>query len=157
MKPDLLAVGGQVLSAVNPATAKSKHLTSAYAVDSGTSMSTPYVSGVMALLLEGLIRNENMMNSSQSLSNNSGNQALNKGKSWSGGFARKKDFSDMARMKRALMNNAVPVVRFGTDYIDSVANQGSGLVNVFNTLISSTTVSPPALCKFPYFGNILTF
>ncbi|UJR11333.1 hypothetical protein I4U23_015514 [Adineta vaga] len=50
-KPDIGAVGGFVYSTVTTNVAKYLGLPSAYAVWSGTSMSTPYMAGVLALFL----------------------------------------------------------------------------------------------------------
>ncbi|ORY53841.1 subtilisin-like protein [Rhizoclosmatium globosum] len=51
-KPDLGGIGGQVYSTISPHAAKASGLKENYAVYSGTSMATPYVSGVGALILQ---------------------------------------------------------------------------------------------------------
>ncbi|KAJ1564995.1 hypothetical protein HK096_005162 [Nowakowskiella sp. JEL0078] len=44
-----------------------------------------------------------------------------------------------------LLNNAIPTKIFGTNLIDSVTRQGSGLVNIYNSITSKTLVTPPLL------------
>ncbi|KAJ3290734.1 hypothetical protein HDU79_002998 [Rhizoclosmatium sp. JEL0117] len=51
-KPDLGGIGGQVYSTISPHAAEAAGLKENYASYSGTSMATPYVSGVSALVLQ---------------------------------------------------------------------------------------------------------
>ncbi|KAJ3291580.1 hypothetical protein HDU76_007256 [Blyttiomyces sp. JEL0837] len=41
-----------------------------------------------------------------------------------------------------LQNNAVPKKRYNSDLIDSVVNQGAGLVNIYNAITAKTFVTP---------------
>ncbi|KAJ3411267.1 hypothetical protein HDV05_002451 [Chytridiales sp. JEL 0842] len=52
IKPDIGGIGGQVLSTISPFAANSAGSLNAYGVYSGTSMSSPYTAGCIALLLQ---------------------------------------------------------------------------------------------------------
>lgn len=48
-------------------------------------------------------------------------------------------------VKTHFQNSAVPAISFGRDWYASVAQQGAGLVNVYDTILSKTIVTPSEL------------
>ncbi|KAI8890208.1 subtilisin-like protein [Backusella circina FSU 941] len=105
IKPDLSAPGGYIFSTY-PLDLGS------YAILSGTSMATPFVSGVVALIQE------------------------------SRGGHRGIAVNDLRSM---LINTANPVNVYQsetTTIVDSVAKQGSGLIDIYRALKSDTTIFP---------------
>ncbi|KAJ3096610.1 hypothetical protein HDU97_005734 [Phlyctochytrium planicorne] len=115
LKPELAGVGGQVLSTISRHAKEIQGGSGGpYAVYSGTSMATPYVSGVAALVLEYWRRQG-------------------------------RGSPSIAELKRILQNAAVPVLKYSTDMVDSVASQGAGLVNALRAIGGVLKVEPSVL------------
>ncbi|KAI8622146.1 peptidase S8/S53 domain-containing protein [Chytriomyces sp. MP71] len=110
IKPDVGGIGGQVLSTISPHSAGANKYTENYGVMSGTSMSSPYVAGTTALILQ----------------------------------ARKKSVN-FEQLRGYIQNNANPRPIFQTNVTNSVAYQGSGLINAFYAASSKNLVLPSAI------------
>ncbi|KAJ3170811.1 hypothetical protein HK101_011325 [Irineochytrium annulatum] len=52
---------------------------------------------------------------------------------------------DFTALKARFQNNAVPAKIYQSDLTDSVVNQGAGLLNVYNSIMSKTIITPSAL------------
>ncbi|CAO3585587.1 unnamed protein product [Absidia cylindrospora] len=102
IKPDLTAPGGLIYSTY-------PMKLGGYATLSGTSMASPFVAGIVALLHES----------------RGGGRNFN---------------SDELRTR--LINNGHPVKPLGVDVLESVARQGGGLIDVYQAIKSTTSISP---------------
>ncbi|KAI8088927.1 peptidase S8/S53 domain-containing protein [Halteromyces radiatus] len=105
IKPDITAPGGLIYSTY-PVTLGS------YATLSGTSMSSPFVAGIVALL----------------------HQSRGNGRSF-----------PPDELRTRLINNAHPVKVVDSSVPESVARQGGGLIDVYQALKSTTSISPEHL------------
>ncbi|RUP47841.1 LOW QUALITY PROTEIN: hypothetical protein BC936DRAFT_145274 [Jimgerdemannia flammicorona] len=105
IKPDISAPGGHIFSTFPLALG-------GYATLSGTSMSSPQIAGVIALVLQA---------------NSDKNQI------------------SPLKIRDILLNTARPVPMYQTNTTDSVAHQGSGLVNVYDAILSKTVITPSKL------------
>ncbi|KAI9475803.1 MAG: peptidase S8/S53 domain-containing protein [Benjaminiella poitrasii] len=102
IKPDISAPGGQIYSTYPVALGS-------YATLSGTSMASPYVAGIVALLQEA----------------RGGNRAIS-----------------VDEIRTMLINNGRPFNIHNSDELESVARQGSGLVDAYQAIKSDTAVTP---------------
>ncbi|KAI8997124.1 peptidase S8/S53 domain-containing protein [Pilobolus umbonatus] len=102
LKPDISAPGGQIYS-IYPIDLGS------YATLSGTSMASPYIAGIVALLQQS----------------RGGKRAI-----------------AVEEIRSMLLNNGDPFHLTGFDVYDSVARQGSGLVNIYKAITSDTAIFP---------------
>ncbi|KAI8147925.1 peptidase S8/S53 domain-containing protein [Fennellomyces sp. T-0311] len=105
IKPDVSAPGGQIYSTF-PLERGS------YATLSGTSMASPHVAGIIALLQEA----------------RGGNRSI-----------------DIDELRGSLISTSTPFNIYTTDALDSVARQGTGLINAYRALRVSTKVTPEQL------------
>ncbi|KAI9598103.1 peptidase S8/S53 domain-containing protein [Syncephalis fuscata] len=111
LNPDILAPGRNLFTT----TLSSKKEN--YMLMSGTSMSSPYAAGIIALLFEklGVNRLEN------------------------------KSRMPINGLKAALRSSSVPLTSFDGKVLDSVAHQGAGLLNAWTLIANATQVLPGAL------------
>ena len=108
--PNLAAIGGNVMSTVDPAwTGEGGY----YGLMSGTSMATPQVAGISALVLQYLREQ----------------------------FPQKSDAERRVLADALLMSTAVPVVNSTTGVEASPRQQGSGLVNAIGAVTSGAYLS----------------
>ncbi|KAI7887459.1 subtilisin-like protein [Lichtheimia hyalospora FSU 10163] len=102
VKPDIAAPGGEIYST---------YLTKegGYATLSGTSMASPHVAGIIALLQQA----------------KGGGRSLHP-----------------EELRATLVNTGDPLIRYQSTTLESVARQGSGLINVYKSIHASTRVTP---------------
>ncbi|KAJ3411913.1 hypothetical protein HDV05_001494 [Chytridiales sp. JEL 0842] len=111
IKPDISGIGGFVYSTISPFAARGGEW---YGISSGTSMSSPYVAGTIALLIQA-----------------------------------QPDIT-FFEVKSRLLTTATPVAIYESPLTpastyDSVAKQGSGLVEINNAILARTVLSPPSI------------
>ncbi|KAJ3205250.1 hypothetical protein HDU67_008940 [Dinochytrium kinnereticum] len=130
IKPDLGGIGGEVYSTVS----KNSQIVNArrgpYAVYGGTSMSSPYVAGVAALMVQAAGRSKPTFDQLRTALQNTA-------------AGRSKPTFD--QLRTALQNTASITNKFRTDLVNSVAYQGAGLVNAYAAITSTTMVYPSRL------------
>lgn len=193
IKPDIGAIGGLVYSTISPYAMTSSGLSTPYAVYSGTSMSSPYLAGCVALLIQGKKLANQLLattgsRSDKYISRRSIGEKLSAALEEVQKLGKKVSKQptaaptkkprrptvattatpttprslapitktptlqpsvnagspgvDFYTIRAYLQNAARPSLIYDSSLTDSVANQGAGLVNVYNAIISKTLVTP---------------
>eukprot|EP01038_Epipyxis_sp_PR26KG_P009122 gene9122-12303_t len=146
IKPNIGAVGGGVYSTISLHAMNSQNLNSAYSTYYGTSMSSPYVAGCMALLIEGKWKyssNSNAIKNRHLRSVSTGDALAPSSSSTPKDLTSSSTvesqsiipFDDELSLKTVetlLFNNAKPSLMYQSSLMNSVAKQGSGLINVYD-------------------------
>ncbi|CAF1033567.1 unnamed protein product [Adineta steineri] len=124
-KPDISAVGGFVYSTLSTAASENLKLTSAYVTYSGTSMSTPYMAGVLALFLSHI-----------------GNPAP----STVNGTSPDGKCRPKANFVRDLFQSTTTIVKeYNSSLFASTLRQGAGLVDAIDGITATAMFSPSKL------------
>jgi minor extracellular serine protease Vpr len=131
LKPQLSGLGGEVYSTISSFTSGNQHLSNAYTSLSGTSMACPYVAGYVESN-DQRRRRRNLRVLFRALALYLSHLGEN----------RRLTFSELLNR---FQSNANPVNLANSSLLASVAQQGAGLINAFQTLTATTLISPSEL------------